>query len=132
MEDPEGILRRIAFINAKKLPGVTTGASASSILEWFERGKSVIMDQIKSYCPDIIFACGPHLDAILDNLDKDWRDRIKPPTGSTRFVWCGDTLIISVYHPGQRTITRERYVEEAIATVKFAYCERGLALPAPR
>jgi hypothetical protein len=123
MENPEDVIRRLAFINAKKLPGVTWGASSPLILEWYCRGKQIILGQINAYCPDVVFGCAPHFPAILDDLDCGWRSRVRA-AGSARYVWHGDVLFIQVYHPGQTQISREKYVDDALNAVWQARCEK--------
>ena len=123
MENPEDVIRRLAFINAKKLPGVTRGAYAPLILDWYSRGKQIILAQIKAYCPDIVFGCAPHFPAILDDLDCDWRNRARS-MGSADYVWQEDTLFVHVYHPGQTQITREKYVDDALNAVWQAMREK--------
>jgi len=123
MENPEDVIRRLAFINAKKLPGVTRGAYGPLILEWYSRGKQIIMGQIKAYCPDVIFGCAPHFPAILDDLDCGWRNRVRS-VGSADYVWLKDTLFVQVYHPGQTQIKREKYVDDAMNAVWQARREK--------
>jgi hypothetical protein len=123
MEDPEGVLRRLAFINVKKLPGVTRGAYGPTIMEWYSRGKRIILEQIKAYCPEIVFGCSPHFPAILDDLLCGWRDRVRS-VGSARYVWHENTLFVHVYHPGQTRIKRPKYVDDALNAVSQARREK--------
>jgi hypothetical protein len=126
MENPEDVMRRLAFINAKKLPGVTWGAYSPLILEWYSRGKQIILGQIKAYDPDIVFGCAPHFPAILDDLDSGWRSRVRS-VGSADYVWQKDTLFVHVYHPGQTQTTRETYVDDALNAVWQAMREKQIA-----
>jgi len=112
MDDPEGVLRRLAFVNAKKLPGVTRGASPAVVMEWFQRGKGIIKEQISAYSPEIVFGCSPHMPTLLDDRLKGSRDK-KQSVGSADFVWHDGILFVHVYHPGQTQITRETYVDDA-------------------
>lgn len=130
MENPEDVIRRLAFINAKKLPGVTWGAYGPLILEWYSRGKQIILGQIEAYCPDVVFGCAPHFPAILDDLDCDWRSRVRS-VGSADYVWQKETLFVHVYHPGQTQITREKYVNDALNAVWQALREKQHAEHVP-
>lgn len=123
MGEAERVLRSLAFINAKKLPGVTRGAYAPSILEWYSRGRAVIHAQIAAFAPEIIFGCSPHMPAILDDLAVGWRER-KQSTGSADYVWHDNILFVHVYHPGQTQINRARYVDDALMAVSLAYREK--------
>lgn len=116
MSNPEETLRRLAFINVKKLPGVTRGAYGPLIMEWYGRGRSVIHNQLDTYSPDIVFGCGPHMPAILDERVPGWRDRAQS-SGSAESIAQNGTIFVNVYHPGQTQITRSRYVDDALGAV---------------
>jgi len=116
MNSPEGVLRRLAFINVKKLPGVRWGAYTPGILDWYIRGRKIILEQIRAYCPHVVFACSPNFPAILNDLDCGWRSRLCS-VGSAAYVWHENVLFVHVYHPGQTQITRENYVNDALAAV---------------
>lgn len=119
MPSPESILRKLAFINAKKLPGVTQGVQSSTVMNWYVRGKAVVHRQIEAYQPDIVFGCAPHLPAILDDLSHDWRQKMQT-TGSADCVRHGNTIFVRVYHPGQRQLKRHTYVDDALKAVALA------------
>lgn len=123
MKDPEGVLRRLAFVNAKKLPGVTRGSYPPTIMKWYLQGRDVIREQISAYSPDIIFGCSPHLPAILDDHSEGWRNR-KQSVGYAHFVWHNTILFVHVYHPGQTRISRKRYIDDALKAVLLAKQER--------
>lgn len=123
MDDPEGILRQLAFVNVKKLPGVTRGAYGPTIMEWYSRGRAVILQQIASYAPDIVFGCAPHFTAILSDLLSGLAEQVQP-VGSAGYVWHGNTLFVQVYHPGQTQIARARYVDDALGAVAQARQEK--------
>jgi len=131
MKNPESILHQIAFINAKKLPGVTRGAYAPSIMEWFSKGKEIVMEQIATYAPEIVFGCSPHFPAILDALQSGWRSEARS-VGSAVHVWHQNTLFVHVYHPGQTQISWESYVEDALNAVSQARQQKALANQAPK
>lgn len=123
MKDPESFVRSLAFINVKKLPGVSRGASGPLILEWYSRGRQIVLRQIEAYCPHIVFACAPHFSAILDDLDRAWRNRVRS-VGSADHVWVGETIFVRVWHPGQTQVSREKYVDDALGAVRQAVLSR--------
>jgi hypothetical protein len=125
MEDPEGVLRRLAFVNVKKLPGVTRGAYGPTIMAWYSKGRNIIMEQLKAYRPDIVFGCAPHFPVILDNIIGGWRNRVRS-VGSAEYVWHEKTLFVHVYHPGQTQITRDEYVDDALNAVAQARREKNI------
>ena len=116
MDNPEEILRRLSFINAKKLPGVTRGTYGPLIMEWYGRGREVIQEQIDAYAPDVIFGCSPHMPAILDERIQGWRDQLLT-SGSAESVHHLGRIYVHVYHPGQTQITRAKYVDDALSAV---------------
>lgn len=108
-------LKKIAFINVSKLPGLKTSAS-SEIVAAYRKYRAVILSQIYAYAPDIIFACAPHVHPVAQDLGLDSRPWREIGTAAVRIGKQGQRLVW-VYHPSQRKkgITRLRYVNDAIA-----------------
>lgn len=115
LRDSEGVqnaLSQIAWINVNKLPG-RTRSSWHPIAAAYVRHKVLLLEQIATYKPDIIFACEPHVHELAKDLGSSVKngesfgsaDLIKLSTGQ-RLIW--------VYHPNQRTVNREKYVNDAI------------------
>ena len=104
-------LKKIAFINVSKEPGLKHSPSPR-IIEAYKKHRGLILDQIKTYAPNIIFSCPPHAELILQDLGfsstqwkkfgSAWSVQITP---KQRLVW--------VYHPSSRT-KRVVYVNDAI------------------
>ncbi len=104
-------LKKIAFINVSKEPGLKHSPSPR-IIEAYKKHRGLILDQIKTYAPNIIFACSPHAELILQDLGfsstqwkkfgSSWSVQI---TSEQRLVW--------VYHPSSRK-KRDVYVNDAI------------------
>ena len=115
MPDAEDLIRSIAFINAKKLPGATRGAHHPTIMSWYQKGAHIIDRQIEAYSPKIIFGCAPHFRTIM------LRAGIKPDEirshGSANFAHSRDRLFLEVYHPGQTQIKRAAYVNDVLYIV---------------
>lgn len=109
-------IRKIAFINVSKLPGLKTSSDALISIA-YQKYRPTILRQIQVYAPDLIFACNPHVHIIAKDLgvtiDADqWQSfgtaaAVMLPSGQ-RLVW--------VYHPSQRKrgVTRVSYVNNAI------------------
>jgi hypothetical protein len=105
-------LKNIAYINISKLPGLKS-TPGDRIVEAYQKHRGVIRDQIKTYAPNIIFACNPHVNLILKDLgfaESQWKRfgsalsiKISP---EQRLVW--------VDHPSQRSLKRADYVNDAI------------------
>jgi hypothetical protein len=105
-------IRKIAYINVSKLPGLK-GTPGDRIVKAYQKHRGVILDQIKTYEPNIIFACNPHMNLILKDLnfgESEWKQfgtaaSIKI-SNAQRLVW--------VCHPSQRSVKRADYVNDAI------------------
>jgi hypothetical protein len=115
MPDAEDILRSIALINAKKLPGVTRGPSSSTILHWYQKGAHIIDLQIQAYESHIILGCGPHFPEVMR------RAGIKPTEiqarGSVQYAHANGRLCVQAYHPGQTQMDRPTYVKDILAVI---------------
>jgi hypothetical protein len=105
-------IKKIAYINVSKLPGLK-GTPGDRIVEAYQKHRGVILDQIKTYEPNIIFGCNPHVNLILKDLgfgESEWKQfgtaaSIKI-SNEQRLVW--------VHHPSQRSVKRADYVNDAI------------------
>lgn len=113
----ENVFKGIAFINAKKLPGVTFGANGSSVIEWFRAGTEVINQQIAAYDPEIIIACGPHAPELMTWHGVQNND-IKH-MGSADYGFAQNRIFIHAYHPGYPSIKQAKYVNDILSVVKL-------------
>ena len=113
-------LRKIAFINISKLPGLKW-SPRDRILQAYQKHRGIILDQIKTYAPNIIFVCDPHANLVLKDLgfaESQWKWLTKSAasiqvSSEQRIVWVG--------HPSSRA-KRAPYVNDAIkaATADFS------------
>jgi len=110
---PETLVRSIAFVNAKKLPGVKRGAYGPSIMHWYEKARHVLKMQIEAYAPQVIFGCSPHFPALMRELSNGQPTEVHT-FKSAKYICHGNQILVHVYHPGQTQISRERYVNDAI------------------
>lgn len=110
-------LKKIAFINISKLPGLKWSPTGR-IVEAYQKYREVVLDQIKTYAPKIIFACDPHANLLLREF------------GLSQWTWFGSAAsvhassgqrLVLVRHPSSRT-NRATYVNDAIkaATAELA------------
>jgi len=114
-EDPavRDALRTLAYINVKKFPG-TTISSGWDIYTYYERYKEFLHDQIEAIAPQVIIYGGTfHLFRERLRLDN-----FASLSGGPEYVTKGGILHISAYHPNQRTISTERYVDGIIETIR--------------
>lgn len=104
-------LKNIAYINVSKLPGLKV-SPWTRISAAYEKYRRLILDQIKTYNPNIIFACNPHANLLLRDfgfLESQWKwfhsaASVQISQGQ-RLVWVG--------HPSSR-VKRATYVNDAI------------------
>ncbi len=114
--DMAEILRKIAFINVNKLSGKRKSDN-TQILEYYKQNKEIIAKQIQAFKPDIVIGYYE----ILREMYKDSginRDKKEIQNGTCEYVITEDRLYISVYHPAQRSYSRERYVDDIIKAAK--------------
>lgn len=112
-------LKDIAYINVDKMPGMKN-TSDEELAEAYERWKGIIEEQIRLYDPQVIcFANTMWL------FKKDWGidentkyESISLGNDKHMLVYHKDgRLCLDTYHPAQRVITRENYVDAIIKVV---------------
>lgn len=108
-------LLSIAFINAKKLPGVTYGVHGDVIMHWFTKGRAVLDRQIQAFNPHLIFGCAPHFFAIFKERGLRYGEEIGT-SGTADWAWIDGRLYIHVPHPGVRS-NKHEYFNDALDCV---------------
>ncbi|MGB4776142.1 MAG: hypothetical protein WBP45_13265 [Daejeonella sp.] len=114
-ENMAEIVRNVAFINVKKTPGLTRTYDNGVIWNAYSKHKHILLKQIETYNPDIIIG-GSTMPMFFDDLEI--RDKQKN-NGSVDFAIHNYRLFIHAYHPAQTKITRDKYVDDIINTVKL-------------
>lgn len=109
------IVRNIAVVNVKKLPGFTR-TNFGPIAAAYNKHKRLLHKQIDSYNANIIIG-GSTLNLSYNELGIKKSDEKK--FGCVKYVELNSKLFISAYHPAQTTVTRERYVNDIINLVKY-------------
>lgn len=113
------VLKDIAYINVDKMPGYKA-TSDSELAEAYEQWKDIVEEQIRLYDPQVIcFANTMWL------FKKDWgidenteHESISLGNDKHMLVYRKDSrLCLDTYHPAQRVITRENYVDAIIKAV---------------
>jgi len=118
-------LRTLAYINVKKFPGTTT-SNGDEIRTYYERYKDFLHSQIEMIAPNVVIYGGTsHL----------FRHRLglhhfSSQPGGPDFVVKDGILHISAYHPNQRTMTKELYVEGIVETIRREQDASEQPLPA--
>lgn len=113
------LMKDIAYINVDKMPGLKT-TSDVELAEAYEQWKGIIEEQIRLYDPQVIcFANTMWL------FKKDWdidehteHESISLGNDKHMLVYHkDDRLCLDTYHPAQRVVARENYVDAIIKVV---------------
>lgn len=113
------LLKDIAYINVDKMPGYRS-TSDEELSQAYEQWKDIVEEQIRLYDPQVIcFANTMWL------FKKDWgidenTEHEEVPLGNDKsmFVYNKDgRLCLDTYHPAQRVVKREDYVDSIIKVV---------------
>ena len=110
------IVRHIAIINVKKLPGFTRTQDYGIISDAFHKHKTLLLNQISTYNPDIIIG-GSTLRLFYTDLAID-KTKDEKKYGCVEYVIKNTTLYISAYHPAQTKVLRKDYVNDIVNLVK--------------
>lgn len=105
------VLRQIAFINIQKLPAATR-TNNTTLKRSYETNKEILLQQIKTYRPDIIIG-GKTLHLFKQDLHITKNDELKYGHFAK-----DRQLFINTFHPAQTTISRGEYVNKIIERVK--------------
>lgn len=109
------ILKSIAYINVKKLPGYTE-SPYSVIKNAYLQHKDILNKQIEYYNPDIIIG-GYTLPFFFEYLGFTQSDMKR--NDSNHYIIKDNKIFISAYHPAQRNVvSQEQYCNDIIAVVK--------------
>jgi len=107
------IIRSVAVINVKKLPGFTR-TNDDIICSAYQKHRDILLKQIDTYNPDIIIGGGT-LQLFIDDLGiKD----ILKNKGNIKYATKNSKIFIHAYHPAQTTIKRDEYVNDIINATK--------------
>lgn len=108
------IIKSIAVINVKKLPGLTRTYGQINIKQAYESHKDILLKQIEVYNPDIIIG-GSTLHFFYDDLGIK-NKMIKKE--SLSICETKSRLYIAAYHPAQIGKTWEKYMDEIVNIVE--------------
>ena len=109
-------IKKIAYVNIKKLPGYAT-SKPKEIDQAYEVNKILLKRQIDLYNPDIIIA-GNTLEYFFEDLSIPFDN--KKSNGKTAYYPTKERLYIHPYHPNVRpvTINEENYCNDIILAGK--------------
>lgn len=104
------VVKKIAVINVKKLPGFTKTPNFSIIKKSYDKHKEILHQQIELFNPDIIIG-GSTLHLFFDYLKISQNDLLHD---EANYAIKNSRLYINAYHPAQRKISKEKYVNEIV------------------
>jgi len=110
------IVRQIAFINSQKLPSKgVTNTDFGDLWESIAKNSDLLKKQINLLNPNV-FIFGNTIGLYKDILEIDL-NKLKN-FGSCKYFIKNEKLFISAYHPSQKTITRDKYVNDIISLIE--------------
>lgn len=107
-------LKSIAYINIKKLPGMTSSPN-SVIQDAYDKNKDILFKQISCIDPDIII-WGYTVSYFWNDIGVTLAQFQK--FGSLKYFISGNKLYIDTFHPSQRTVSQKEYCNDIINVVK--------------
>lgn len=110
------IVRQIAVINVKKLPGFTRTNDFGPISAAYHKHQELLHKQIAIYNPNIIIG-GSTLHLFYQRFGLQKED--EKAFGCVEYYEKDGKLFIAAYHPAQTTVTRDRYVDDIINLVRI-------------
>lgn len=116
-DNPEigNAIKKTAYINVKKFPG-GTATDNNVISKYYQLFNKQLLLQIEIINPDVIIFGGTDFHFYHDlKINRD--DYIKDKS-SFWYLKKEDKLFISAYHPAQRTITQEEYIDDIVSIIK--------------
>jgi hypothetical protein len=104
--------QQIAYMNVGKISADTKSGNMAKEYEYW---KPLLHWQLKQYAPQIIIFGNTfgHFQKDLNIRDEEFKGRASEP-----YIIKDGTLYINAYHPAQRTISKEAYVQGIIDVVK--------------
>ncbi|MBK8563522.1 MAG: hypothetical protein IPN76_09285 [Saprospiraceae bacterium] len=118
-DEPEliEILKKIAFVNVKKVPGNSV-CDNEQMKSFYQQNKSILVRQIKLAEPDVII-CGNTFWLIQNELKiKDFTPvKNFSKEFPINFFYSTKRMVIDAYHPNNRSVSQEDYCDSIIEAV---------------
>jgi len=110
------LLKRIAYINISKMPGLTN-SNRNEIRKEYKIWKSILLRQINIYAPDIIYfgSTFDYFKADLVGYKAKPDDSIFVDGMDVVDIYHKDGITLcDTYHPNQKTVLRKNYIDSLI------------------
>ncbi len=111
-------LRTLAYINIKKFPGGTT-SEGIDIQSYYTLYEDFLINQIEDINPEVVIFGGTHY--FFQN--KLSLNDMSTQSDGPSFANKNGRLYIAAYHPNQRTISKDSYVDGIVNTIKLEYAK---------
>lgn len=115
------VLKDIAYINISKMPGFTNSNDAD-IQRYYDLWRPILLEQIQLYRPQVIIFGNTFKyfkQDLIGNGAQPFLSLTKEDGGIYQNNYrMGDAILIDAYHPNQKMVTREKYVEGIIEACK--------------
>lgn len=118
------VMQSIAWINLSKMPGGTTSGDSKFILEYQKYWKSIVMEQLVVYNPDVIIFCNT-LDACFSDFFPEGKEVDESVWYSEKECFIdvykkGRQLLLNAYHPGRPMSSKkeEFYVDSLVKIIR--------------
>lgn len=113
------VLKQIAYINTNKMPALKQSNDAN-LRQAYEIWRPVLLEQIKSYDPQVILFANTFKLYKADLVGEDAQPIFAFPNDSLHVYRKGadGPLLLDAYHPNNRTCTRETYVNEILEAIR--------------
>jgi len=110
------VVRDIAIINTQKLPAKNvTSSNMGEIHLAFDKYKDILKSQIDILNPDIII--GGSTMSLYKSLF-DLKDEDAYHLENVKYYFKNNKVFIDAFHPAQRTVGREKYIDEIISAAE--------------
>lgn len=106
------VLKKIAYINVSKMPGYTK-SDGKKIRSAYSNWRDILLEQIKMYEPQIIIF-GYTFELFKNDLVGTDTEPIIRDEGVIHVYEKDGVKLLDVYHPNQRIISRELYIDSII------------------
>lgn len=106
------VLKRIAYINVSKMPGYTQSEDEKIRLA-YSQWREILQEQIKMYEPQVIIF-GYTFDLFKEDLVGGDAEPKHRDDGVIHVYEKEGVKLLDVYHPNQRVISREKYIDSII------------------
>lgn len=113
------VLKDIAYINVDKMPGYRT-TSDEELAQAYEQWKGIIEEQIHLYDPQVICFANTMWLFKKDRGIDEHTEHETVPLGNDKYMFVYNKdgrLCLDTYHPAQRVVKREDYVDSIINVV---------------